>query len=156
MLYHKENLLHLLKLLVILFLWYFGMFPLYSTRDVKANGDILKIIHYLKQVFRGQSLKSDELHTRYLLVTAPWGLHQDKHTNWKVLVPRFEKRFDLGYQNFVRPLWLTLQYITEISCESPKEEGWEDMEDSCVGLEWSSSQTFLSCVDLTSSLSQMV
>ena len=35
----------------------------------------------MKQVYRGQSLELDECYARYLLATAPQGLHQNKQTN---------------------------------------------------------------------------
>ena len=53
-------------------------FPLSSARDGKENGDILQIIHYLKQVFWGQLLELDECYARCLLTTVSRGLHQDK------------------------------------------------------------------------------
>jgi len=78
MIFHMGNLLHLLQLVVILFLWLFWYISLSSARDGKENGDILKIIHYLKQVFWGQSLELDECYARCLLTTVSWGLHRDK------------------------------------------------------------------------------
>ena len=78
MIFHMGNLLHLLQLVVILFLWLFWYISLSSARDGKENGDILKIIHYLKQIFRGQPLELVECYARCLLATVSEGSHQDK------------------------------------------------------------------------------
>jgi len=79
------------------------------------------------------------------IATVSRGSHQDEWNDWRIWCQDLNQDLSSWVPITVLVTMIDIAVSYCNSCESLWEEGWGDMEDSCVGLKWSSSQMVFMC-----------